>query len=174
MLKIVQDSTKFSGAHWTCFTRRELILEEPVFPWVLKLCLRYSGVSYLIIITLQLNGPSQWKGQTCSDNDEWSFEQPGTDLCIPPARLIPTLPLAPCEGGHCWSPATVSLSHVHCGRKGRGRKICRPPENTVWLQRGRRSAVGTRCSKFRTIFTPLKSKKNREMFLPFVSQNSSY
>lgn len=151
MLKIVQDIIKFSRAQWTCFTRQELILEESVFPWVLKLCPRCWGVSCLIIM-LQLNDPSQSKGPACSYDEEWSFEQPGTACCIPLARLIPMLPLAPCESWHCW---------------------CHPPEDMMWLERGRHS-VDTRCSKFRTIFTSSKSRKNREMFLYFLSQNSSY
>lgn len=150
MLKIVQDSTKFSRAHWTCFTKQELILEEPVFPWVLKLCLRCSGVSCLIIM-LQLNNPSQSKGLACSYDEEWSFKQPGTNLCIPPAWLIPTLPLAPCESGCCWNPASVAEPCALRKEGTRARKTCRPPEDTMWLERGRHSAVDTR-SKFRTIF----------------------
>lgn len=80
------------------------------------------------------------------------------------SRVLCSLSLEGLKGTLIQNPCkTLSLKCLRSAQNS-------TPEDTMWLESSRRSAVDTQYSKFRTVFTPSKSKK-REMFLPLLSQN---
>lgn len=112
VLKIVQDSTKFSGARWTYFRRQELILKDSMFPCV--------GLSTL---------PEILRGELFSSNAtvEWSLliKRPNVQLqwkvkfwtawhrsLHPTSPDDPHIAFKPCESGHC-----VREKRKACGRR---------------------------------------------------------